>query len=471
MVKGNDLAKKSLKPLLWSLAIPSIIAQLVNVIYNMVDRIYIGNMADGTVAMAGLSVALPVVTIIMAFTQLVGTGGAPLAAIALGRQNKEEAEEIMTNSFVSLIVSGVLLTVIMYVFQEPLLYLFGADEQTIVPAMQYVSIYLLGTVFVQIALGMNSYITTQGYAKMGMATVVLGAVLNIILDPIFIFVFDMGVSGAALATILSQGVSAVWVIIFFMKKSDLKLRAKYSRVKFKVLLNIMALGISPFIMTITESFLQIAFNNQLSLYGGSMAVATMAILASLFQLLKLPIHGFALGAQPVLSYNYGAKNYQRIRETLAYTIKIALLYSVIGTLLMLFFAPLFVRIFSSDPETIEFASWSVRVYMAGSIIFGAQLACQQAFLSFGQAKLSLSMAICRKIVLLIPLMYILPDLLSSNSFVISFSEPIMELANDGSKVFGVLFSESVADFLAAVITSSLFYRFYKQNLCEDLKVK
>ncbi len=467
MVKGNDLAHKPIKPLLWGLAIPAIIAQLVNIVYNMVDRIYIGNMAGGTVAMAGLSVALPIVTLIMAFTQLVGVGGAPLAAIQLGKGNHEKAEKIMTNSFVALLIQGTILTIIISLFKEPLLMMFGADMTTIAPALEYVSIYVLGTVFVQISIGMNSYITTQGYAKFGMATVLIGAILNIFLDPIFIFGFDMGVSGAALATIISQAVSAIWVLVFFKNTSRLKLRMKFARPSMKVLLSIMALGISPFIMQFTESLLQISFNNQLSVHGGSTAVATMAILMSLYQMMALPLIGFCMGAQPILSYNYGAKNFQRVKETFKFTIRVCLSFSITAGMIVLLGAPLFVRIFSQDPLTIEYATWAIRVFLCGTIFFGAQLACQQAFMALGQAKSSLSMAIFRKVIMLIPLIYVLPILIGDNEFAISMGQSVAHLTYDSGRVFAILVSESIADFSAAIVTSLMFYRFYKKHLCVD----
>ncbi len=467
MATRNELGTKKIKPLLISLAVPAIIAQLVNLVYNMVDRIYIGNMADGTTAMAGLAVALPVITIINAFTQLIGTGGAPLAAIKLGEDNKDGAEKIMTNSFVMLILSGILITVSILLFKEPMLYLFGADEVTVVPALQYISIYAYGTIFVQISIGMNAYINTQGYAKFGMYTVLIGAILNIILDPIFIFVLEMGVSGAALATIISQGVSAIWVLYFFMHSSNLKIRKEYFKPDFKIVLGTMALGVSPFIMSSTESLLQVSFNNQLSIYGGSMAVGTMAILLSMYQMITLPIVGLSMGAQPIMSYNYGAKNYARVRESFKFLFKLCVSYSIIAGTCMLLFAPTFARIFSSDPLTIEFAGWALRVYLVGSLLFGAQLACQQSFMALGQAKKSLSMALFRKVILLIPLLYILPTVLGDSQFAHAMAEPIMQYTNDGAKTFAVLFAEPISDILAAITTTTLFYNFYKKKLKEN----
>lgn len=421
--------------------------------------------------MAALSITLPILTFIMAFTQLVGVGGAPLCAIRLGEKNNDKAEEIMSTSFSMLLILGITLTIIILIFQKPLLYLFGASEETISLAMSYITIYALGTVFVQITLGMNAYINTQGFAKMGMCTVVIGAVLNIILDPIFIFIFDMGVQGAALATIIAQGVSAAWVLKFlFSKKSIIKIRRKYLKPNLSIALSIMSLGISPFVMSSTESLLQISFNNQLSLYGGTMAVATMAILASLWQFITLPLQGLCQGAQPILSYNYGAKNYTRVRNTFKLLARLCVgLSFVVGTTIMIF-SHFFVSIFTNDPLTIKFASWALRVYIAGSVLFGAQIACQQSFMALGQAKISLSMAVLRKVVLLIPLIYIFPYLIGNSSFAIWMASSIESMVKQGSYVFAVLFAEPISDILAALTTSTMFYRFYKKNLCfEDEK--
>lgn len=465
MATNSKLAHEKISKLLLSLAIPSIVAQLVNILYNMVDRIYIGQMNDGTAAMAALSVALPILTFITAFTQLVGIGGAPLCAIRLGEQRKDKAEEIMTNSFVLLIGLGVILTILILIFKEPLLLIFGANEETLSHAVSYISIYALGTVFVKITLGMNAYINTQGFASMGMCTVVIGAVLNIILDPIFIFVLDMGVAGAALATILAQGVSAVWVLIFlFGKKSIIKIRKKYLIPNIRICLSIMALGISPFVMSATESLLQISFNNQLVQYGGTMAVATMAILMSLWQFITLPLQGLCQGAQPILSYNYGAKNYTRVRETFKLVFKLCLGLSILASACIMIFAHFFVSIFTKDATTIIFSSWALRIFLLGSGFFGAQIACQQSFMALGQAKVSLCMAITRKIILLIPLIYIFPYLIGGSGIAMNISSSIASLVKDGPMVFAVLFAEPVSDILAACITTFMFIRFYKSEL-------
>ncbi|MBQ4342380.1 MAG: MATE family efflux transporter [Erysipelotrichaceae bacterium] len=464
MARKDELGSKKISVLLRELAIPAIIAMLVSLIYNMVDRIYIGNMPNGTIGMAGLAIAVPVITLIQAFTMMFGTGGAPLSAIKLGENDREGAEKIMCTSFSALVFVGLMLTVIIEVFKEPILMLFGADAQTIVPAAEYITIYALGTVFVQISQGMNAYINTQGFAKIGMATVMIGAVLNILLDPIFIFMLDMGIKGAALATILSQAVSAVWVLYFLIKQSPMKLRKEYLVPDFKVLGSIMMLGVSPFIMNSTESLLQISFNNQLTQYGGGMAVGTMAILLSLYQMINMPIAGICQGAQPILSYNYGAKNFDRVRNTFKLTFKVCMTYSLCAAGLMLVFSPVFARVFSSDPATIEFTSWAIRIYLFGGLIFGAQLVCQQSFMALGQAKRSLMMALLRKVILLIPLIYILPNVLGDSAFAAQMGEPVAHLVKDAARTFCVFFAEPVADITAATITTLTFMQFYKTAL-------
>ncbi len=464
MARKDELGSKKISVLLRELAIPAIIAMLVSLIYNMVDRIYIGNMPNGTIGMAGLAIAVPVITLIQAFTMMFGTGGAPLSAIKLGENDREGAEKIMCTSFSALVFVGLMLTVIIEVFKEPILMLFGADAQTIVPAAEYITIYAIGTVFVQISQGMNAYINTQGFAKIGMATVMIGAVLNILLDPIFIFMLDMGIKGAALATILSQAVSAVWVLYFLIKQSPMKLRKEYLVPDFKVLGSIMMLGVSPFIMNSTESLLQISFNNQLTQYGGGMAVGTMAILLSLYQMINMPIAGICQGAQPILSYNYGAKNFDRVRNTFKLTFKVCMTYSLCAAGLMLVFSPVFARVFSSDPATIEFTSWAIRIYLFGGLIFGAQLVCQQSFMALGQAKRSLMMALLRKVILLIPLIYILPNVLGDSSFALQMGQPVAHLAKDAARTFCVFLAEPVADITAATVTTLTFMQFYKTAL-------
>lgn len=463
MMQTEQLATKNIRQLLLELAIPSIIAQLVNVAYNMVDRIYIGQLANGTKAMAALSVTLPIITFITAFTQLFGIGGAPIAAIRLGEGNKEEAERTMMNSFVLLLLGGFILTIIILLFQKPLLYMFGANKETIHLGSSYITIYALGTIFVMITLGMNAYINTQGNARMGMMTVLIGAILNIVLDPIFIFQFHMGVAGAALATIISQSVSCFWVMLFLLgSKSTLHLRKKYIHLKYKTSLAIMALGISPFTMSATESLLQISFNNTLKLYAGTIGVAAMAILVSLWQFIMLPLQGLCQGAQPIMSYNYGAKNYHRVKDTFKLCLGLCVGFGLVAQVIMMIFAKTFVSIFSSDPSTIHFTSWALRIYLMGAGLFGAQITCQQSFMALNQPKISLLMAITRKIILLIPMIYILPHVIGGTPFALNMSHSIASLVNNGGKTFSVLLAEPISDILAATITTTMFMRFYKK---------
>lgn len=448
-----DLGKGSVGKLLVSLALPAIIAQLVNVLYNIVDRIFIGRMVNGEVAMAGVGVAFPLIMIISAFSALIGMGGAPLAAIKMGKKDNDGAEEILSNSFSTLVIIGVLCTVVFLIFNEKLLWAFGASDGTIGYAKDYLIIYLLGTVFVQIALGMNSFINTQGFAKIGMTTVIIGAIINIALDPIFIFVFDMGVKGAALATILSQFVSAIWVLKFlFGKQSILKIRKKYIIPKAKVLLPILALGVSPFIMQATESVVLISLNNKLSMYGGDLAVGAMTIMSSIMQIITLPLMGLSQGAQPIISYNFGANNLERVKKTFKLLLTCCLIYTITMWGSLMLFPEVFVSIFNNKRELVDITSWSIKIFFGGIFMFGAQIACQQTFLALGQAKISLVMALLRKIVLLVPLIFILPT-----------------FVNEGNKLAAVLAAEPVSDILAALTTVTVFIIFYKKTFNKKLE--
>lgn len=445
MKKINDLGKGNIGKLLISLAAPAIVAQLVNVLYNIVDRIFIGRMDNGELAMAGVGVAFPILMLISAFSALIGMGGAPLCAIKMGEKNNDEAEKIMSNSFSMLLIIAVILTTGFLIFKEPILWAFGASEATIGYALDYLSIYVLGTIFVQIALGMNSYINTQGFAKIGMMTVVIGAVINIVLDPIFIFVFDLGVKGAALATVAGQMVSALWVLKFlFGKKSILKIRKKYMVPDLKVVGSTMALGVSPFIMQSTESLVLISLNTRLSMFGGDIAVGAMTIMSSIMQIILMPLQGLAQGAQPIVSYNYGAKQMDRVKKTFKLTLISCLSFTVIMCSLLMLFPNLFVGIFNNEPELVAITTWAIRIYFLGIFVFGAQIACQQTFLALGQAKISLFLALLRKVVLLVPLIYILPNLFQD-------------------KLMGVLVAEPIADIIATLTTVTCFMVFYKKK--------
>lgn len=461
----NKLETQPIGKLMMQLAIPSIIAQLVSILYNMVDRIFIGRIQDGTTAMAALSVSLPIITLITAVTRLIGIGGAPLCAIKMGQKKQDEAEEIMGTSFAALIAAGVLITAAVFIFHNQLLTMFGADSSTIAMASEYITIYSAGTVFVMIALGMNAYITTQGFANIGMCTVLIGAVLNIFLDALFINILGMGVKGAAIATVIGQGVSAVWALKFLLgRKSTLKIRRKYFKIRWAVLKPIMSLGVSPFTMSATEGLVQISFNNQLLAYGGTIAVSTIAIMFSLWQFITLPIQGICQGAQPIMSYNYGAGNTKRVRDTFKLNIKICILFTCAVSMMFLLFPRVFAQIFTSDEELLRMCSWALPLYVMGGTTFGAQICCQQSFMALGQAKISLVLACLRKIILLVPLIYIMPIAFGGFSFAEKLAENVAGLVGAPGYVAMIFMAESVSDVLAALCTSIAFYIFYKKNL-------
>ena len=373
----NDLRNDPVRKLLINLATPSIIAQIVNVLYNIIDRIFIGRIPNGEIAMAGIGITFPIILLIMAFSVLFGLGGSPLCAIQMGAKNNDKAEEIMTQSFSLLIISGIFLSVFFLIFNRPLLWFFGASEATIGYATDYLDIYVIGTIFVQIALGMNPFINTQGYAKMSMATIVIGAFVNLILDPILIFGFDMGVKGAAIATIIAQAVSAAWVMWFLTsKKSKLNIRRKYLKPTWSISSKITTLGISPFIMQSTESLVLITLNTQLALYGGDLSISAMAIMTSILQIIQLPIRGIAQGAQPIVSYNYGAEQYDRVKHAFRLSLGTALGYNLLFCGVLMSFPAMFVKIFNTNPELVDITSRYIRIYFIGLSIFGIQMICQ-----------------------------------------------------------------------------------------------
>lgn len=443
-VKGtngeNKLAVMPVGRLLLSLALPAIAAQVVNLLYNMVDRIYIGHIEGvGATALTGVGVTFPVIMLIAAFAALIGFGGAPRASIAMGKGKNEQAEEILGNCVCTLFVLSLLLTVGFFFFAEPILYAFGASGSTITYGLPYMRIYVLGTLFVQISVGLNAFITSQGFASTGMKTVLIGAGLNLVLDPVFIFVFKMGVSGAALATVLSQAVSAIWVLKFLSgKKTLLRIQKKYLRIRFSVIGPVMALGVSPFIMQSTESLLSVCFNTSLLKYGGDVAVGAMTILASVMQAALMPVQGITQGMQPIVSFNYGAGQMHRVRKAFLLTLASCLGYTMFLWSVAMLFPGILARIFATDEALITYTEWAMRIYMASVGIFGAQLACQQTFVALGKAVHSLFMAVLRKIIMLIPLIYILP----------SFFE---------NKVFGVFLAEPVSDFISVLATVTLFF--------------
>ena len=450
--KTVDLGSGSIGKLLFSLALPTITSQIVNMLYNLVDRVYIGHMQPtetvGKLALTGVGVCLPIIMVISAFAALMAFGGAPRASIAEGRGDLEESERIMGNSMTMLVAVSVVLTVVFLVFAEPMLRIFGASDNTIGYALDYMRIYALGTIFVQVTLGMNAYITAQGFTTVSMKTVLIGAILNTILDPIFIFGLDMGVRGAALATVLSQAVSAAWVFRFLVgPRTRWHLRREHLRPVPKVFLPCLALGLSPFIMQSTESLITVCFNSSLLKYGGDIAVGAMTVLSSIMQFAMMPLQGLTQGAQPILSYNYGARNTQRVRDVFKLLLKACLAYSLSLWLLVQLFPQVFVLIFNDDPNLVSYTSWAVRIYMAATGIFGIQIACQQTFVALGNAKASLFLAVLRKIILLIPLIYILPRFFTD-------------------KAFSVFLAEPVADVLAVCTTATLFAVQFKKSLAE-----
>jgi putative MATE family efflux protein len=451
---SNMLGTAPIGKLLFSLALPSITAQLVNMLYNIVDRIYIGHIPDiGSVALTGVGITFPIITLISAFSSLIAMGGAPRASIAMGEGNPERAERIMGNCFSALLFLSVVLTVIFTVFQKPILWAFGASENTIGYASDYMHIYVCGTIFVQIALGMNMFITSQGFAKTSMLTVVIGAALNIALDPLFIFVFHMGVQGAAIATVLSQAVSAIWVLLFLLgKRTYLKIKLSCMAVQKSILLPVLALGISPFIMQSTESLLSVVLNTSLLRYGGDTAVGAYTVIASIMQVITLPLQGLTAGAQPITSFNYGARNMKRVRKSLRLLLTCTLTYSTLFWLCIMLFPQVFVGIFTSDSELMDTAVWAARIFLFGVFCFGAQTGFQQSFLALSQAKVSLLLALLRKIVLLIPLIYLLPMFFQD-------------------KLFGVFVAEPIADILAATCTTISFLLWAKKNLRDDIPQK
>ena len=436
----NKLAVMPVGRLLFSLALPAIAAQMVNLLYNMVDRIYIGHIPGyGSLALTGLGITFPILMLIAAFAALIGFGGAPRASIAMGKGDTETAEKILGNCVFTLVGLSVVLTVLFSLFAEPILFAFGASEETIVYALPYIRIYVLGTLFVQITTGLNAFITSQGFSSTGMKTVLIGAGLNLVLDPIFIFGFGMGVQGAAVATVLSQAVSALWVISFLCSpKTILKIRRKNLHFSPKIMGSVLALGISPFIMQSTESILSVCFNTSLQKYGGDIAVGAMTILTSVMQVSMMPLHGVTQGMQPIVSFNFGAKNMDRVRKAFLLTLASCLAYSMFMWAVAMFFPRVLASVFTNDEAVIEYAAWAMRIYLASIGIFGAQIACQQTFVSLGKAVHSLFLAVLRKIILLIPLIYILP---------LFFED----------KVFAVFLAEPVSDFLAVCSTVTLFF--------------
>ncbi len=444
------LGKEPVGRLLLKLALPTVTAQIINMLYNIVDRIYIGHIPDvGAMALTGVGVCMPLIMIVTAFAAFVGFGGAPRASIFMGKGDHPSAEKTLGNCFLVQILISVLLTVVLLIGNRDFLLAFGASENTIEYGVSYMNIYAIGTIFVQLTLGMNTFITAQGFAKTGMLSVLIGAVANIILDPIFIFGFHMGVRGAALATILSQAMSCIWVLSFlFGRKTLLKIRLKNLRLEAKIILPSLALGLSTFTMQASESVISICFNSSLLRYGGDIAVGAMTILTSVMQFAMLPLQGLGQGAQPIISYNYGARNADRVKATFKLLLKSSLCYSALLWAAVMLFPQVFVSMFTPDPALLAFSKTALRIYMACMVLFGIQIACQMTFTSLGNAKASILVAVMRKFILLIPLIYILPQILRAD------------------KTTAIYMAEPVADFLAVSFTVVLFTFQFKKVLAQ-----
>lgn len=444
----NFLAKEPIGKLLLKLSIPTVIAQLINMLYNIVDRIYIGHIpGEGSLALTGVGVCMPIIMIVSAFAALVSSGGAPRASICMGKQEDEAAEQILGNCFTLQMIVSIVLTAILQIRGKDLLLAFGASENTIRYATDYMHIYAFGTLFVQLTLGMNSFITAQGFTTISMVSVVIGALCNIILDPIFIFAFHMGVKGAALATILSQAISTIWVVRFLCgNKTQIHLRRKYMRLQPKVFLPCVALGLAAFIMQASESIVAVCFNSSLLRYGGDIAVGTMTILTSVMQFAMLPLQGIGQGAQPIISYNYGAGDKERVKQSFFVLLRVDLCYAAILWACIMLFPRAFAGIFTSDAQLLFFTARALRVYLACLILFGIQLACQMTFTSIGFAKASIVVAVMRKFVLLIPLIYLMPQLYTAD------------------QTMAVYLAEPIADFLAVSFTSVLFFFQFRKAL-------
>ena len=442
------LGKEPVGKLLLKLALPTVTAQIINMLYNIVDRIYIGHIPEiGEAALTGVGVCMPLIMIVTAFSAFAAYGGAPRASIYMGQGNHDSAEKTLGNCFAVQFIISVLLTAALLLWNRDFLMAFGASDKTIGYGVEYMNIYAIGTIFVQMTLGMNAFITAQGFARTGMFSVLIGAVANIVLDPIFIFGFNMGVAGAAWATIISQAMSCAWVLLFLCgKKTHLRLRVKYMRLSRKIVLPSLALGLSSFIMQASESIISICFNSSLQSYGGDIAVGAMTILTSVMQFAMLPLQGLGQGAQPIISYNYGARNPERVMAAFKLLLKSSLVYSTLLWALVMLFPQAFAAMFTSSETLMTFTQKALRIYMACLLLFGIQIACQMTFTSLGNAKASILVAVMRKFILLIPLIYIMPLLFSAD------------------KTTAVYMAEPVADFIAVTFTAIFFTFQFKKAL-------
>ena len=447
----QDMGTGSIRSLMFRMALPAVVGQVINLLYNVVDRIYIGHIPEiGGTALTGVGLFTPILMLITAFAMLAGAGGAPRAAIALGRGEKEAAEKIMGNCFAVLMILAVVLTTVFWIAAPAMLRMFGASDATLPYSVAYGRIYILGSVFVLTVMGMNTFITTQGFAKFSMLTTVIGAVINIILDPIFIFLLDMGVSGAALATVISQAVSAVWILMFLTgKKTILKLKIANMRLLPKVILPCLALGVSSFVMVSTESLLSVSFTSSLQRYGGDLAVGAMTVLTSINQLVTMPLSGICQGGQPLISFNYGAGKLDRVKEAFFWQFGICVGYTVCFWAVLMLFPNVFAGIFTGDAELVTYTAWALRIFLGCIFSVGFQISCQQAFMALGQAKISLLLACLRKLILLIPMIFILP---------LFFED----------KAFAVFLAEPVSDIIAAAVTTITFFSFFRKLMKREV---
>lgn len=447
------MSSPNIKGTLIRLAVPATLAQLANLMYNMVGRIFIGKLPDGDVAMSSIGITMPIIMIIAAFTVLVGYGGAPIVAIALGEDNKEKAQKVLGNSFCILIIMGIVQTVVFHIFKEPLLWKFGASRLTIGYAVDYLSIYLWGIIFAQLTLGMNPFINTQGHTKVGMVSTFIGAFLNLLLCPLFIFYFNMGVKGAALASVIAQFAAMLWVLRFlFGKQTKLKIRKEDLILDKKVVLTIASLGIVPFIMNATDSAIIASLNTQLLKFSGDLAVSSMTVALSVMQIVLLPLAGAAQGAQPILGYNYGAGNKNIVKATFKILFSFSLIHTLFWVTVIMIYPYPIIKLFNSEPALVAISAETIRYYLIGTAIIGGQISIQQTFISLGRAKESFIIVILRKVVLLLPLIYILPNILSN-------------------QYHGVLLASPVADITSTIFAFAIFYMFYKRFLLDKAEVK
>ena len=444
-MQNRDMGSGNVKKLMLSMAVPAVVGQIINLLYNIVDRIYIGHISEiGGTALTGVGLFSPILLLITAFAMLAGAGGAPRAAIAMGRGDKEAAEKIMGNCYAILMILAVVLTAVFSVAAPVLLRLFGASDATLPYALEYGRIYIMGCVFVLTVMGMNPFITTQGFAKFSMLTNIIGAVINIVLDPIFIFVLDLGVSGAAYATVISQAVSALWILRFLTgKKTVLRLKIPNMRLDPQVFLPCLALGISSFVMVSTESLLSVSFTSSLQSYGGDLAVGAMTVMTSINQLVTMPLSGVCQGGQPLISFNYGAGKLDRVKEAFICQFGICVAYTTTLWAIIMLMPNFFAEIFTNNTALVDYTGWALRIFLSGVFSVGFQISCQQAFMALGQAKTSLLMACLRKLILLIPMIFLLP----------AFME---------EKVFAVFLAEPVSDILAALVTTATFFAFFRK---------